>query len=388
MYIYRSPPCLYRFLHIPSSTSIVFIASYKDQLTSHLPQCLLSSEKKSAQQDTALWVNPFRLLPPDSQPHTKANVPLKGLTWRPNPCPESQAFASMRTALSLGANFWNGGEFYGPPERNSLQLLNRYFTEYPEDADKVVLSIKGGLKNMAPDGTPEGVRESVDNCLKLLGGKKKLDLFECARVDPNTPIETTVKALAEYVKEGKLGGISLSEVKADTIRRAHKVHPIAAVEVEVSMWETNILTNGVAETCAELGIPIVAYSPLGRGFLTGDIKSLDDMPKDDMRRHFPRFSPENFPKNVELVHKTEALAQKKGCKPSQLALAWVRQLGEKPGMPVFIPIPGATTEARVTENMGEVNLSAADMDEIEKTIKSIEIAGHRYPAMAQGHLDA
>jgi len=293
----------------------------------------------------------------------------------------------MRTALSLGANFWNGGEFYGPPERNSLQLLNRYFTEYPDDAKKVALCIKGGVKNMAPDGTPEGVRESMDNCLTLLGGKKKLDLFECARVDPNTPIETTIQALAEYVKEGKLGGISLSEVKAETIRRAHKVHPIAAVEVELSMWETTILTNGVSEACAELGIPIVAYSPLGRGFLTGEIKSLDDMGKDDMRRHFPRFSPENFQKNVELVHKIDALAQKKGCKPSQLALAWVRQLGEKPGMPVMIPIPGATTDTRIKENMGLVKLSEADMDEIEETIKSTEILGDRYPKMAQGHLD-
>lgn len=293
----------------------------------------------------------------------------------------------MRTALSHGANFWNGGEFYGPPKRNSLQLLNRYFTEYPDDAERVVLSIKGGLKDMAPDGTPEGVHESVDNCLKLLGGKKKLDLFECARVDPNTPIETTIKALAEYVKKGKLGGISLSEVKAETIRRAHKVHPIAAVEVELSMWETTILTNGVAATCAELGIPIVAYSPLGRGFLTGEIKSLDDMGKEDMRRHFPRFSPENLPKNVKLVHKIEALAQTKGCKPSQLALAWVRQLGEQPNMPVIIPIPGATTEARIKENMAVVKLSEADMAEIDKTIESIEVVGQRYPKTAQGHLD-
>lgn len=331
---------------------------------------------------------PLHLPPSYSQVYTKkANQCSPGLTWRTDACPESQAFATMRTALSLGANLWNGGEIYGPPERNSLHLLNRYFTEYPDDAEKVVLCIKGGLKNMVPDGSEEGVRTSVDNCLKVLGGKKKLDLFECARVDPNTPIETTIKALAEYVKEGKLGGISLSEVKAETIRRAHKVHPIAAVEAELSLWETNILTNGVADTCAELGIPIVAYSPLGRGFLTGALKSFDDMGKDDWRSHFPRFSPENFPKNVELVHKIEALAQKKGCKPSQLALAWVRQLAEKPGMPVIIPIPGTTTEARVKENMRVVKLSEANMEEIEKMIKSVEIAGHRYPARAQGHLE-
>jgi pyridoxine 4-dehydrogenase len=292
----------------------------------------------------------------------------------------------MRTALAHGANLWNGGELYGPPEANSLQLLATYFKQYPEDADKVVLCIKGGIGSMGPDGSEEGVRRSVDNCLKLLEGKK-LDMFECARVDRRVPIEETIGVLATYVHEGKLGGISLSEVNAQTIRRAHKVHPICAVEIELSMWETSALTNGVAATCAELGIPVVAYSPLGHGFLTGDIKKLDDIPRDDMRRYLPRFSAENFPKNVELVEKIESIAKEKKCKPSQLALAWVRTLGEKKGMPVFIPIPGATTEARVNENMGVVNLSEKDMDEIEKILNSFIVRGHRYPERAQSHLD-
>ncbi|MCJ1394706.1 Pyridoxine 4-dehydrogenase [Xylographa bjoerkii] len=314
---------------------------------------------------------------------------LMGLTWRPNPCPEPQAYEAMRAALSHGANFWNGGEFYGPPERNSLQLLNRYFTKYPEDADKVVLSIKGNInpETHQPDGSEEGVRQSVDNCIKLLDGTKHLDIFECARVDPKIPIESTIEALAKLVEEGKITGISLSEVKESTIRRAAKVHQICAVEVELSMWETNVLTNGVAAACAELKIPLVAYSPLGRGFLTGDIKKLDDIPQDDMRRRFPRFSEENFPKNVDLVHKVEALAKQKECKPSQLALAWVRQLSERPGMPTIIPIPGATTEARVTENMGMVRLSNSDMKEIDKILESAIVEGHRYPSMAQGLLE-
>jgi len=176
----------------------------------------------------------------------------------------------MRTALSHGANLWNGGELYGSPERNSLHLLNEYFTSYPDDADKIVLSIKGGLKAgaMAPDGSEENVRRSIDECLRVLDGKKFLDIFECARVDPNTPVETTVAAIAEYVKAGKVGGVGLSEVSAQTIRRAAKVTKIAAVEVEFSLWATDILENGIAETCAELEIPIVAYSPLGRGFQT------------------------------------------------------------------------------------------------------------------------
>lgn len=184
----------------------------------------------------------------------------------------------MKAAVNSGSNLWNGGEFYGTPEYNSLHLLNRYFTKYPEDADSVVLSIKGGLRNMAPDGSPEGIRASVDNTLKLLNGKKTLDIFECARVDPKTPIETTIAALAEYVKAGKIKGIGLSEVKAETIRRAHKVHPIAAVEVEISLWATEPLSNGVVDVCAELGIPVVAYSPIGRGFLSGQIKKVEDIP--------------------------------------------------------------------------------------------------------------
>lgn len=175
----------------------------------------------------------------------------------------------MRTAISLGAVSWNGGELYGTKERNSLHLVNEYFTKYPEDADKVNLSIKGALDldTFKPNGSKEGIQRSIDECLRVLDGKKFLDLFECARVDPTVPIEDTIGYIAEYVKAGKIGGISLSEVNANTIRRAHKVHPIAAVEIEFSLFVTNPLENGVAETCAELGIPIIAYSPLGRGFL-------------------------------------------------------------------------------------------------------------------------
>jgi pyridoxine 4-dehydrogenase len=199
----------------------------------------------------------------------KVGYGMMGLTWRASPPSQEQSFEALRTALSLGAHFWNGGELYGPPDRNSLHLLNEYFTKYPGDADKVVISIKGGVVpgEMRPDGSKEGVQRTLDNTLKLLDGKKSLDLFEMARIDPKTPVEETIKYLAEYVKAGKLGGISLSEVNANTIRKAHAVHPISAVEVEFSLFATDILSNGVAETCAELGIPIVAYSPLGRGFL-------------------------------------------------------------------------------------------------------------------------
>jgi pyridoxine 4-dehydrogenase len=175
----------------------------------------------------------------------------------------------MHAAHSLGAVFWNGGEFYGPPSRNSLHLLNEYFSKYPGDADQVVLSIKGGAvpSGLVPDSSKANVIRSIDDCLKVLDGKKFLDLFECARLDGKTPLEETIGAIADYVKAGKIGGISLSEVSAATIRKAHAIHPVSAVEVEFSLFSTDILTNGVAKACAELGITVVAYSPLGRGFL-------------------------------------------------------------------------------------------------------------------------
>ena len=176
--------------------------------------------------------------------------------------PISDAIAAMKTAVINGAIFWNGGTFYGPANANSLQLLNAYFTKYPEDANKVVISIKGPIK-----GDERSVRQTVDECLKVLDGRKKLDMFQCARVDPKTPIEETIGLLAQYIKEGKLSGIGLSEPKAEIIRRAAAVHKIAAVEVEFSLFALEMTQNGVAATCAELGIPIIAYSPLGRGFL-------------------------------------------------------------------------------------------------------------------------
>ena len=179
----------------------------------------------------------------------------------------------MRASVEAGATCWNGGEIYGDADYNSLHLLREYFTRYPEDADKVVINIKGcsGLPMSGPDGSEKEVRRSMDNILSFLEGKKKLDLFESARVDPNTPVEETISYMAKYVKEGKLGGISLSECSANTIRRAAKVHKISGVEVEFSIYSTDILTNGVAEACAELSIPIFAYSPLGRGMLVSNV---------------------------------------------------------------------------------------------------------------------
>ncbi|KAG4441203.1 hypothetical protein IFR05_003321 [Cadophora sp. M221] len=303
---------------------------------------------------------------------------LMGLTWRKEPPSEEQSFKAMRASLEAGANFWNAGEFYGTPEFNSLTLLNKYFTQYPEDAKKVVLSIKGGLVKMQPDGTAEGIKTSVENCLRLLDGKKSIDIFECARVDRNTPIETTMKALEEYVKAGKIGGIALSEVSASSVRRAAKVTKIVAVEVELSLWSTDILSNGVAAACAENNIPIVAYSPIGRGMLTGEIKSPDDIPEGDMRKTMPRFLPENFSKNMDLVKALQNLAVQKDCTGAQLALAWIRSISKKDGNPEIFPIPGATTEARVLENSKDVTLSGEELKAIESILSSFSVIGDRY----------
>ena len=170
--------------------------------------------------------------------------------------PDEKAFKVLKGALAAGANLWNGADFYGTPTCNSLHLLNRYFTAYPEDAEKVVLCIKSGVADMKTfkmDSSPEAVRKFVANANKILEGKKKIDLFGCGRVDQNVPIEVTMKALEELVNEGKIGGIQLSEVKAETIRRAAKVTKIGMVEAEVSLWGTDIFETGVAETCAEIG---------------------------------------------------------------------------------------------------------------------------------------
>jgi len=244
-----------------------------------------------------------------------------------------------------------------------------------------LLSIKGGLaKNeFRPDGSEENLRRSVDDCLKALKGTKSIDIFECARQDPNTTIEQTVTILAKLVKEGKIGGIGLSEVDAETIRRAHKVHPIAAVEVELSLWSLDILENDVAKTCAELNIPVVAYSPLGRGAFTGQISSVNDIPEGDFRRHVPKFHDGNYEHNLKLIQEVVRLAKNKGLAPAQIALAWIRTLSNKPGLPTIIPIPGGTTKDKVIQNLeGVQTLTDEEFAEINALLKNHQVKGTRY----------
>lgn len=182
-----------------------------------------------------------------------------------------EAIPVLKAALQHGANFWNAGENYGTTDRNSLHLLNAYFTRYPEDADKVCISVKSSfdMANARALCDACSIKKSIERCLSVLDGKCRIDIWQPARLDADIPVEETVGAIAEYVKAGKIGGVGLTECSANSIRKASAVHPVAAVEVEVSLFETSIYSNGVADACRESGIPIVAYSPLSRGMLTG-----------------------------------------------------------------------------------------------------------------------
>lgn len=309
-----------------------------------------------------------------------ASLPLD-LTLRQPPTPQEEAFKILKKALETGANFWNAGQIYGPKGATSLELLKAYFTKYPEDKDKVVISVKScfDFANYKMHCDAASVKQYMDNCLAIADGKYTIDVFEPARIDPNVPVEETIGAIAEYVKAGKIGGIGLSEVNADIIQKAVKVHPIAAVEVELSMFSTEVLENGTAKACKDHNIPLVAYSPLSRGFLTGGLRKYEDMDENDYRRRYPRFSKENFGKNVELVEKVEEVAKKHGYTVPQVAIGWVSSLNNGPDTGVVIPIPGATGVPRAEENSKAVKMSDAELKDINELVKSLSAVGGRYP---------
>lgn len=229
------------------------------------------------------------------KPKCATGFGLMGMTWRPKHTPDAQAFAAMKKAIAQGATFWSSGDYYGMPEPSAgLALIRRYFEAHPEDASKVTLFIKScvDFKTMRPTVKHDQVIACADACIKHLGGAKKIDILGPTRVDPNVPLEETLGALGELVAAGKIGGVGISEAGAQTIEKANAIYPLSLVEVEFSLWTPDLLTNGVAATAKKLDIPLVAYSPLGRGFLTGQIKSVDDIPEGDIRRRFDRFQPE------------------------------------------------------------------------------------------------
>ena len=287
---------------------------------------------------------------------------------------DAESIATIHRALELGVTFLDTSDMYGP--YTNEELVGRAIAGR---RDEVVLATKFGIVRDPDDptkrgvnGRPEYVRQSIEGSLQRLG-VDHVDLYYQHRVDPDTPIEETVGALAELVGEGKVRAIGLSEAGPDTIRRAHAVHPIAAVQSEYSLWSRDV-EDGVLPALRELGIGLVAYSPLGRGFLTGAIRSIDDLEPDDYRRSSPRFQGENFQKNLDLVAVVERLAAEKGCTAAQLGLAWVLGQGED-----IVPIPGTKRRERLEENVGALGVRLTDEDLREIAAALPEPAGQRYP---------
>jgi aryl-alcohol dehydrogenase-like predicted oxidoreductase len=287
---------------------------------------------------------------------------------------DDESIATIHRALELGVNFLDTSDVYGP--HTNEVLVGRAIADR---RDQVVLATKFGIvrdpdnpRSRGVNGRPEYVKQSADASLKRLG-TDYIDLYYQHRVDPDTPIEETVGALAELVQEGKVRYIGLSEAAPDTLRRANAVHQITALQTEYSLWSRDP-EDEILPTCRELGIGFVAYSPLGRGFLTGAIHSMDDLADDDFRRNSPRFQGENFQRNLDLATKVEELAADKAVTPAQLGLAWVLAQGED-----IVPIPGTKRRERLEENAAAADVVLGDDDLREIADALPEPVGQRYP---------
>ncbi|KAJ2056774.1 hypothetical protein GGI17_006022 [Coemansia sp. S146] len=297
---------------------------------------------------------------------------------------DSESLKVLNHAVGVGCTFWDTADVYGAghnerllgqalkTRRNDVFVCTKFGVAHTEAGP----DFKGNIDKLITgiNGKPDYVRSQVEVSLKRLG-IDKIDLYYQHRVDPNTPIEDTVGAMAGLVKEGKVRFIGLSECTADQLRRAYKVHPIAAVQVEYSPWTTHIETNGLLDACRELGVTVVAYSPLGRGFMTGQIRSIDDLDKDDWRRSNPRFKPEHFANNLKLVDAFEDLAKKRGCKPGQMALAWL--LAQEKNL---IVIPGTKRIKYLDENLGagQITLTEEENKTLRGFVNAANVQGERY----------
>jgi aryl-alcohol dehydrogenase-like predicted oxidoreductase len=289
---------------------------------------------------------------------------------------DDESIATIHRALELGITFLDTADVYGPYKNE--ELVGR---SIKGKRDQIVLATKFGIVRdpsnpnvRGVSGKADYVQRSCEASLRRLG-VETIDLYYQHRVDPNTPIEETVGAMAELVKQGKVRYLGLSEASPQTLRRAVKVHPIAALQTEYSLW-TRDPEREILSVCRDLGVGFVAYSPLGRGFLTGQFQKFEDLPADDYRRNTPRFQGENFQKNLDLVKRVEEIAKEKGCKPSQLALAWVLAQGND-----VVPIPGTKRRKYLEENVGalSVKLTKEDLRRIDEVFPPEAAAGQRYP---------
>jgi aryl-alcohol dehydrogenase-like predicted oxidoreductase len=290
---------------------------------------------------------------------------------------DQESLATLERAFALGITFYDTADMYGP--FTNEELVGRFLKG---KRDRVVLATKFGVLRDPKDpsvrglsGKPDYVRKACEGSLRRLG-VEAIDLYYLHRVDPATPIEDTVGAMAGLVQEGKVRWLGLSEVSPETLRRAHKVHPITAVQSEYSLWSRDPEDDGILDACRDLGVGFVPYSPLGRGFLTGQLKRFEDLAPDDYRRHSPRFQGENFQKNLNLVKHIEEIASSKNCTPAQLALAWVLAQGDD-----LVPIPGTKRRQYLEENVGalDVTLTADDLRRIDEIAPKGVAAGLRYP---------
>lgn len=286
---------------------------------------------------------------------------------------EAESLATLDRSIEIGVTFWDTADMYGSGENE--KLLAKVLKDR---RDEVFLATKfGNVRGpngefLGVRGTPEYVKQACDASLRRLG-VDRIDLYYQHRVDPNVPIEDTVGAMAELVSEGKVRFLGLSEAAAGTVRRAAAVHPIAALQTEYSLWTRDVEAE-ILPTCRELGVALVAYSPLGRGFLTGRFRSLDDLPADDYRRNNPRFQGENFAKNLALADRIKEIADSKGGTPAQIAIAWLLAQGDD-----VIPIPGTRTTGRLEENAASVDVTLTPDELKELTDALPEAAGTRYP---------
>jgi aryl-alcohol dehydrogenase-like predicted oxidoreductase len=289
---------------------------------------------------------------------------------------DDESIATIHRALELGITFLDTADVYGPYKNE--ELVGR---SIKGKRDQIVLATKFGIVRdpsnpnvRGVSGKADYVQRSCEASLRRLG-VETIDLYYQHRVDPNTPIEETVGAMAELVKQGKVRYLGLSEASPQTLRRAVKEHPIAALQTEYSLW-TRDPEREILSVCRDLGVGFVAYSPLGRGFLTGQFQKFEDLPADDYRRNTPRFQGENFQKNLDLVKRVEEIAKEKGCKPSQLALAWVLAQGND-----MVPIPGTKRRKYLEENVGalSVKLTKEDLRGIDEVFPPEAAAGQRYP---------
>jgi aryl-alcohol dehydrogenase-like predicted oxidoreductase len=304
------------------------------------------------------------------------------MSWGYGPHDDAESVATVHEAIDLGVTFFDTAEVYGPFENE--KLLGRALHGR---RDRVVIATKFGFK-IGPDGKttgtdshPEHVKEVVNASLRRLG-IDRIDLLYQHRVDPNVPIEDTVGAMAETVRAGKVRYLGLSEASPKTLRRAHAIHRISALQTEYSLWERGVEAE-ILPTCRELGIGFVPYSPLGRGFLTGQVKRAEEYGTDDVRRNHPRFQAGNFDRNLQIVELVRRLAARKGCTAAQIALAWLLHQGED-----IAPIPGTKRRTYLRDNVAAVGveLTPEDVAELARDVPS-GAAGDRYPSQAMAMLD-